>query len=118
MMAFLRGFTHAFRGVWIALKSQRNLRIHALATVSGCGLGVALKIESWEWCVLILCCGLVWVAELVNTSIEWLADRVTMEREESIRNIKDAAAGAVLAASLTAAAAGAVVFVPRLWRLL
>lgn len=118
MMAFLRGFTHAFRGMGIALKSQRNLRIHAAATVLGGGFGLALKIEPWEWCVVILCCGLVWVAELVNTSIEWLADRVTMEREESIRNIKDAAAGAVLAASVTAAAAGAVVFVPRLWSLL
>ena len=117
-MAFLRGFTHAFRGIWIALKSQRNLRIHAVATVFGGGLGLGLKIDPWEWCVVILSCGLVWMAELVNTSIEWLADRVTMERDESIRNIKDTAAGAVLAASMTAAAAGALVFVPRLWRLL
>jgi diacylglycerol kinase (ATP) len=77
-------------------------------------LGFVLQIERWEWCAILISCGVVWAAELLNTAIERLADRVSMEREEAIRAVKDAAAGAVLAASLAAAAVGAVIFLPRL----
>lgn len=117
-MAFLRGFSHAFRGIRIALKSQRNLRVHAVAAALVVAFGFGFQIESWEWCAVILACGSVWMAEMANTAIEWLADRVTGEREEAIRNVKDAAAGAVLVASTAAAAVGALVFLPRLLRML
>ena len=110
---FLRSFGHAARGLAVGFRTQRNLRVHALATAVVVALGLWHRIERWEWCALLLACGLVVAAELGNTAIEWLADRVTREREPAIRNVKDAAAGAVLAASLVAAAVGAFVFVPR-----
>lgn len=110
---FLRSFVHAARGIAIGLRTQRNLRVHALATAIVVGLGLWHRIERWEWCALLLACGLVVAAELANTAIEWLADRVTRERDPAIRDVKDAAAGAVLAASVVAAAVGAFVFVPR-----
>lgn len=87
--------------------------MHALATAVVVALGLWHRIERWEWCALLLAIGLVVAAELGNTAIEWLADRVTREREPAIRNVKDAAAGSVLAASVVAAAVGAFVFVPR-----
>lgn len=114
LRAFLQGFAHAFRGIVFGLRTQRNLRVHALATLGVIVLGFVLQIERWEWCVILISCGLVWAAELLNTAIERLADRVSMEREEAIRVVKDAAAGAVLAASLAAAAVGAIIFLPRL----
>jgi diacylglycerol kinase (ATP) len=61
-----------------------------------------------------LSCGIVWAAELLNTAVELLADRVSKEREDAIRDVKDAAAGAVLAASIAAAAVGLIIFLPRL----
>jgi diacylglycerol kinase len=114
LRAFLQGFSHAFRGIVFGLRTQRNLRVHALATLIVIVLGFVLQIERWEWCAILISCGLVWAAELLNTAIERLADRVSMEREEAIRVVKDAAAGAVLAASLAAAAVGAIIFLPRL----
>lgn len=114
LRAFLQGFLHAFRGIAFGLRTQRNLRFHALATLGVIALGFVLQIERWEWCTMLISCGLVWAAELLNTAIEQLADRVTKEREEAIRVVKDAAAGAVLAASLAAAAVGAIIFLPRL----
>ncbi|MFO1031176.1 MAG: diacylglycerol kinase family protein [Planctomycetota bacterium] len=110
---FLRSFAHAARGLGLGLRTQRNVRIHALATAVVVALGLWHRIERWEWCALLLACGLVVAAELGNTAVEWLADRVTRDREPAIRDVKDAAAGAVLAASFAAAAAGAIVFVPR-----
>ena len=114
LRAFLQGFAHAFRGILFGLRTQRNLRVHALATLSVFVLGFVLQIERWEWCAILISCGVVWAAELLNTAIERLADRVSMEREEAIRVVKDAAAGAVLAASFAAAAVGVVIFLPRL----
>ena len=81
------------------------------------GLGFWLKIAAWEWCAVLLACGAVWAAELLNTAIERLADRVTMEREDIIRDVKDTAAGAVLVMSMAAAGVGLVIFLPKLRQL-
>ncbi|MBL8739102.1 MAG: diacylglycerol kinase family protein [Planctomycetes bacterium] len=110
---FLGSFAHAARGCGLGLQTQRNLRVHMLAVAVVVALGLWHRVERWEWCALLLACGLVVAAELGNTAVEWLADRVTRDREPAIRDVKDAAAGAVLAASLVAAAVGALVFGPR-----
>jgi len=110
---FLCSFGHAGRGIAVGLRTQRNLRVHAVAAAMVVALGLWHRVERWEWCALLLACGLVVAAELGNTTIEWLADRVTRDREPAIRDVKDAAAGAVLAASIAAAVVGAFVFVPR-----
>ncbi len=114
----LRSFGPALAGVAWALKTQRNLQVHAMAAVLVVSLGFWLRLADWEWCVVLLATGLVWVAELLNTALEVLADRVTKEREDSIRRVKDTAAAAVLMAALAAVAVGLVVFVPKLWRLI
>ena len=114
----LRSFGPALEGLAWAMKTQRNLQVHAMATVLVAGFGIWLQLAAWEWCVVLLAVGLVWVAELLNTAIEVLADRVSKEREEPIRLVKDAAAAAVLVAALAALGAGLVVFLPKLWRLL
>lgn len=114
LRVFLRGFAHASRGILTSLRTQRNLRVHALATLLVLTLGLAFRIERWEWCAMALSCGMVWAAELLNTAIEALADRVTKEREEAVRVVKDAAAGAVLAASIAAAVVGGMIFLPRM----
>ena len=114
MRSFLRSFAHAIRGITFGLRTQRNLRVHALASGGVIVLGFVFQIERWEWCAVLLACGVVWSAELLNTAVECLADRVSKEREEAIRVVKDAAAGAVLAASLAAAVVGGLVFLPRM----
>ncbi|MDZ4404713.1 diacylglycerol kinase family protein [Prosthecobacter sp.] len=118
LVSVFRSFGPALAGLWWALKSQRNVQAHAIATALVVVFGLGLKIETWEWCAVALAMGLVWVAELLNTALEMLADRVTLEREESIRRVKDAAAAAVLMAALAALGVGLAVFAPKLWRLL
>lgn len=111
-MTFLRPLRCALAGLADVLRTQRHARFHLLATLAVAALGAWLKIprESWLW--LITACGLVWMAEIFNTAIEILADRVTMQRDPLIGRAKDAAAGAVLAASATALAIGALVLGP------
>ncbi|MBI1382193.1 MAG: diacylglycerol kinase family protein [Planctomycetaceae bacterium] len=110
---FFGGFVFAARGVLWGIRSQRNLRVHAAAAVAVVALGAWQGVAAWEWCALALAIGLVMGAELLNSALEVLCDRVTGERDEAIRIAKDAAAGGVLLAALAAAAVGAVVFVPR-----
>ena len=45
---------------------------------------------------MILCSGLVFLAEVMNTALEYLADTVRPEADPGIGRAKDAAAGAVL----------------------
>ena len=110
-----RSFRFAVAGIIHSLRTEQNLRIHTGAGLLAVALGFTLGISRAEWCAILLAIGLVWTAELLNTALERLGDAVTLEPQEQIRHAKDAAAGAVLAASIAAAAVGAVVFVPRLW---
>ena len=118
LASVLRSFGPAFAGLAWALKTQRNLQVHAIASVLVAVFGIWLQLAAWEWCVVLLAVGLVWSAELLNTALEVLADRVSKEREEPIRRVKDAAAAAVLVAAFAALAVGFVVFLPKLWRML
>jgi diacylglycerol kinase (ATP) len=58
---------------------------------------------------------LVWIAEGLNSALEALADHVATERHPLIGRAKDVAAGAVLVASIAAAAIGLIVLGPKLW---
>ncbi len=110
----IRSFRPALAGLLWALKTQRNLQVHAVAAVLAVVLGLWLDIAAREWCMVILAAGLVLTAELLNTALEVLADRVTQEREESIRHVKDVAAAAVLLAALAALVVGLLIFLPKL----
>lgn len=116
-VSVLRSFVPAWAGLCWALRTQRNLQVHAIATVTVITGGWWFRIERWEWCAVIAVSGLVWSAELLNTALEVLADRVSREREEPIRRVKDVAAAAVLMAALAALGVGFAVFAPRLWSL-
>lgn len=117
LVSVCRSFGPACQGCRWALSTQRNLQVHAIATLLVLGFGLWLPLEPWEWCAVTLAAGLVWVAELLNTALEVLADRVSQEREEPIRRVKDTAAAAVLLAALAALVVGLIVFAPKLWRL-
>lgn len=114
MSAWLAGLTasfrHALRGLAVSLRGQRNLRIHALATIGVIALGLIWNLPLWKWVALWLAIGLVWCAELLNTAIEGLCDLVQPERDERVQRIKDAAAGAVLVAAIAAAVVGMLIF--------
>ncbi len=108
--SLLRSFRCAFSGIGWALRTQRNLRIHALATVAVVALGLWTGIASWEWCAILGCISLVWAAELLNSALEVLCDRITTEPDEHIRRAKDAAAGAVLVCAILSVVVAALVF--------
>ena len=91
------------------------MRVHVSAALAVAVLAWWLRVSALESAVLALAAGLVLAAEVLNTAVERLADRVCRERDEGIRLAKDAAAGAVLVAAAAAAVAGLFILGPKLW---
>lgn len=114
LMARLRSFRYAFAGLRLLLREEHNARIHATITVLVVVAGIVLRVSPVEWGVLVICIGMVLAAEAFNSAIERIADYLTTERDERIRDIKDLAAGAVLLCAIAAAVAGLIVFVPHI----
>ena len=105
---------HALAGWRLMLREEPNSWVHTIATIAVIALGLAVGLQRWEWCLLVLAIGLVWSAEALNSAIESLADRVTGDIDPAIKRVKDLAAAAVLCCALTAALLGVLVFAPYL----
>lgn len=114
MENFLRSFVFAFKGIHVAIREQRNLKIHLGVATMVVVAGVYFHITLPEWAVLLLSIGLVLSLELVNTAIENMVDLITTERILLAGKIKDIAAGAVLIASFIAFLVGCLIFAPYL----
>ncbi|MGV0960286.1 MAG: diacylglycerol kinase family protein [Limnohabitans sp.] len=113
----LASLGHAVRGLGVLLR-EPNARIHVCAAVCVAALGMWLRLNATDWFDVLLAMGLVLGAEALNTAVERLVDLVQPEWHPLARDAKDVAAAGVLICSLTAAAVGCGVFVPRLWALL
>jgi len=107
-------FRYAGAGLWWALKTQRNLRIHiglgTLATL----LGLLLGFSTLEFAVLVVTMTLVITLELVNTVVEAAVDLASPAYHPLAKVAKDVAAGAVLASAIGAVLIGLLLFLPRL----
>jgi diacylglycerol kinase len=111
---FCRSFVTGFLGLIHAIGSEQNMRIHCLAALGVIGAGLVFALAAWEWITILLCIGLVFSAECMNTAVERLADRISQETHPLIKQAKDCSSAAVLVLALTAAVVGLVVFVPRI----
>ena len=107
----LASFSHAFRGIAAGLRSEWNMRVHAVAAILVVIAGFAHGCSRIEWLALIGAMALVLVSELFNTALERLCDYACEGRRHPlIKAAKDMAAGAVTLAAIAAAIIGALVF--------
>lgn len=113
----IAAFRDAARGVYLFFYKEVHAKVHLLAVVVVTFLGLHFNIQTWEWAAVIGCFGLVIGLEMVNSTLERMADHFHPERHPAIRDIKDLAAGAVLIAAIAAAIIGALIFLPKfgLW---
>lgn len=111
--ARLKSFYFAFQGLKLFFKTQHNAWIHAVSAIIVIVLGFLLKINSAEWCWLIVAISTVFITEMLNTAIEFLCDFVSPEIHPQIKKIKDVSAAAVLIAALAAVAIGMIIFLPK-----
>ena len=108
----IQSFGHALRGIKVLVATQAHARFHLLATIVVVALGLVFSVSKLDWLILLLAIMAVWVAEALNTSIEFLCDRVSPEYNDLVKSAKDVAAASVLLASMGALILGALVFWP------
>ena len=111
-------FKFAFEGLVFLLKNEHNSRIHLLAAIAVIILGIIVKLNQIEWIIMVIVTGLVFIVELVNSSIETLADLINPEWNVLIKLAKDYGAAAVLISAIIALIAGCLIFVPKLLALI
>lgn len=110
----LNSFKHAFNGLIFLVRNEHNSRIHLTIASLVVILSFYFKINAMEWIAVVFSIGFVFSAELINTSVEKLADFVCKEKNDNIKIIKDLAAAYVFVSALTAFIIGVVVFVPKI----
>lgn len=114
LAARVRSFGYAIKGIMTLVGTQPHARLHLLATIVVVAAAWTVRLRRWEWVAILLCIGMVWMAEALNTAIEFLADEVTLERRERIGKAKDVAAGGVLIAALVSITVALLVFMNHL----
>ncbi len=118
LAARIQSFGYAFRGIMTLVATQPHARLHLLATLLVIGTGSIVHLRRWEWAAILLCIGMVWMAEALNTAIEFLGDEISLERRDRIGKAKDVAAAGVLIVALISIVVAALVFLNHLGALL
>ncbi len=115
LTARLRSFRFAYDGLKTLFREEHNARIHIIATIFVSVLGWFYQIQLHEWMLIVFAIGFVFAMELINSSIEAMADHVTPERNQQIKRIKDLSAAAVLISAITSVVIACVIFIPKIF---
>jgi len=107
---FWRSFNHAFAGIMYAARTQPNMRAHLIIALLVLLAAMILRIGRDYVIDLVIIIAVVLALELVNTAVEAIVDLLTVTHHPLAKTAKDAAAGAVLIASIAALIVGYLVF--------
>jgi len=105
----------AIRGLFLAIRSQRNFRADLIMGIIACILAIILDFTPNEMAILVLTIGFVMFAELVNTVIEFVVDAYFGHKYSILAKMsKDISAGAVLLSAFISLTIGFLLFWPKI----
>ena len=108
---FNNTFKSARKGFRLVLKSEVNIRVHVAVATLVLFLALYLKFSTVEMCLLLFVIGLVIVAEMLNTAIEFALDSIYHNRySKMVGMAKDISAGAVMFATVISVLVGVILF--------
>ena len=93
---FWQRLRFAFAGIAHALRHEQSLRLQVVALVAVLIVLAIARLGPIWWALVLIASAGVLAAELLNTTIEHLADHLHPELHPKIRVVKDCAAAAVL----------------------
>jgi len=106
----LDSFNYAIEGLVYSVRTQRNMKIHMVATMVILLACFAFNLSKIEILIVIITITMVILAEMVNTAIECALDATTNYYHPLVKIAKNVSAGAVLITALNAVIVGYVVF--------
>jgi diacylglycerol kinase (ATP) len=107
-------FFYSIDGFKAAWRHEHAFRQELLLVVPASLLALWLPLPALHKLALIAVLVLVLIVELINSAIEAVVDRISLERHPLSKNAKDFGSAAVLLAVLLAAATWAVIVLPLL----
>jgi diacylglycerol kinase len=113
-----KSFKFAFAGIGAAIKKEPNLRIHLVLAAIALIAAAFLGFSSSEWLILILTIFLVLILEFLNTVFEAIVDLITSEQKPQAKIAKDVASASVLLGATLSLIVGAILFLPKILKLI
>lgn len=110
----ISAFFYSLQGFQSAWKSEHAFRQELLIVIPATVLALFLKVSPLEKLLLIGVLLLVLIVELINSAIEAIVDRVSLERHPLSKNAKDFGSAAVFLAITLAVATWGVIVLPLL----
>ena len=77
--SFWKSFGFAVQGFRFAYATERNIKVMLGGFVFAIAAGLIIGIDAVRWAIVLVCCGAVLCAELLNTAIETVVDLVSPE---------------------------------------
>ena len=109
-------FIYSMDGLRTAWRLEHAFRQELMLAVPGVIVALLIPVTPLERVVLIAALLLVLIVELLNSAIEAVVDRVSLERNPLSKNAKDLGSAAVMISMLIAAIAWGLIVLPLLWR--
>jgi diacylglycerol kinase len=100
----------ALQGLASAFRKETHIKVHFTATLFVVAAAFYFRVSARDWIVLLSCCVLVIIIELVNTAIEEICNLINPNFNSRVKFIKDIMAGAVLIAVIFSVVTGVIVF--------
>ena len=113
-----RATINSWHGLVAATQSEQVFREELVALAIGVPLAFFLTADAGERFALIGTLVFILIVELLNTAIEKLSDRVTLDHDPALKRIKDMGSAAIFLSLLPAGAVWLWVLVERFWPLL
>lgn len=103
---------YAINGAFYLVKTEHAVWAQSFFVLVFIILGLCLDITKSEWLAQIICFGLIFTAEGLNTAIEAICDFINPEYNIEIGKIKDLSAGAVAFSVSVSLICGLIIYIP------
>jgi diacylglycerol kinase (ATP) len=111
----LSAFFYSVDGLKSAWRHEHAFRQELMLFIAGAVVAVLLPVSSFQKLALVGVLVLVLIVELINSAIEAVVDRISLERHPLSKNAKDFGSAAVLLSCLLAGATWLVVLFNRFY---
>lgn len=112
----MKKFKDAFNGLKLAFKQDFSFKLMLIIAFIVILLAFIFKFNKYEMALVLMSCSLVLGLELINSSIEELANIIQPQYDLRIKKVKDLAAAGVLVASILSGIIGIVLLMNKIWR--
>ena len=110
-----RATINSWHGLVAATQSEQAFREELVLLAIGVPLAVCLTADVGESVALIGTLVFILIVELLNTAIEKLSDRITLDHDPALKRIKDMGSAAIFLSLLLAGTVWLWVLVERFW---